>query len=82
MSTQLEEVLNHARDLLGGLQVSSQRSELVVIADEADLADLDLSGFARSALDEIAEQAASDDEGSTTARDALMLLHRLAARTR
>jgi DNA repair exonuclease SbcCD nuclease subunit len=82
VSTRLEEVLDRARDLLGGLQVSSRRSELVVIADEADLADLDLSGFARSALDELAEQAASDVAESTTARDALMLLHRLAARTR
>ncbi|MHB1712136.1 MAG: metallophosphoesterase family protein [Acidimicrobiales bacterium] len=82
VSTRLEKILDDARDLLGGLEVSSRRSELVVIADEADLADLDLSGFARSALDELAEQAASDGEGSTTARDALMLLHRLAARTR
>ena len=84
----LDAVIDRARDLLGALDVSERRSELVVVADDADLAALDLSGFARAALGELVAVAASGDPGASsqaagdavTAQDALLLLHRLAAR--
>ena len=81
-NTDLEALLDRARDLLGGLEVSSRRTELVVLTDNADLAELDLSGFARTALDELVADAATDSEDAVTARDALMLLHRLVGRTK
>ena len=82
VNTELEALLDRARDLLGGLEVSSRRTELVVLTDDADLAELDLSGFARTALDELAAEAATESEDAVTARDALMLLHRLVGRTK
>ncbi len=78
----LDRVLDRAADLLGGLEVSDRRSELVVVADGDDVAGLDLSGFARAALDDLAGQAAGGGPTAPTARDALLLLHRLVARTR
>jgi len=82
VNTEMEALLDRAGDLLGGLERSTRRSELAVIADDSDLDDLDLSGFARSALHELVERSASDSEDAVTARDALMLLHRLAGRTK
>ncbi len=82
VNTELEALLDRAGDLLGGLERSTRRSELAVIADDSDLDDLDLSGFARSALQELVERSASDSEDAVTARDGLMLLHRLAGRTK
>ena len=81
LHTRLDAVLEQARDLLGGLVVSSRRSDLTVVADDADLAALDLSGFARAAADELADQARGDGDEAAAAGDALMLLHRLAARS-
>jgi DNA repair exonuclease SbcCD nuclease subunit len=76
----LEDVVDQSRDLLAALEQSERRTELVVLADGADLADLDLSGFAQEALIELAEVARSNDNAAEVSRDALMLLHRLAAR--
>jgi DNA repair exonuclease SbcCD nuclease subunit len=77
----LEETLERSRDLLADLERSEARSELVVVADDADLAQLDLSGFARAALLDLASAAKGDTGSAEVARDALMLLHRLTART-
>ena len=76
----LEDVVAQSRDLLATLEQSERRTELVVLADGADLADLDLSGFAQEALIELADVARSNDNAAEVSRDALMLLHRLAAR--
>lgn len=76
----LEDVLDRSRELLAALELSEKRSELMVLADDADLAELDLSGFAREALAELAGAANSESEAAEVSRDALMLLHRLAAR--
>jgi len=78
----LEQVLDKSKDLLAGLERSELRSELLVLPDDSDLAALDLSGFASDAVAELAGTAAGDTAGAEVARDALMLLHRLAARSR
>jgi len=76
----LEDVVDQSRDLLAALEQSERRTELVVLADGADLAGLDLSGFAQEALIELADVARGNDNAAGVSRDALMLLHRLAAR--
>lgn len=77
----LEGAIERARDLLAGLQLSARRSEIVVVADDRDLASLDLSGFAREAMAELVSQAEAKSEGADVAQDALMLLARLAGRS-
>ena len=77
----LETALDRSRDLLAALERSERRSELVVVADDADLAQLDLSGFAREALVELAGTSKGEGSAAEISRDALMLLHRLAARS-
>ncbi|HUY86226.1 MAG TPA: hypothetical protein VMU77_03865, partial [Acidimicrobiales bacterium] len=79
----LNEILEYHRDLFASLEESERRTDLVVLADDADLGDLGLTGFARSALDELCEMAVNETSGAdkpdhSVATDALMLLHRLA----
>jgi DNA repair exonuclease SbcCD nuclease subunit len=75
----LELALDHRRDLLAGLQISSSRSDLIVLPDDQDLADMGLRGFGGDALNELLDLADSEVEGAeaTVARDALGLLYRL-----
>jgi DNA repair exonuclease SbcCD nuclease subunit len=56
------------------------RSELAVVPDDADFADLELAGFAREALDELRAGAEGEGPDAGVARDALGLLVRLAGR--
>lgn len=77
----LEAVLDRARDLFAGVQLSGRRSEIVVVADDKDLASLELSGFARDAMIELASQVGTEGEAAEIAQDALMLLARLARRS-
>ncbi|MHB1502005.1 MAG: metallophosphoesterase family protein [Candidatus Dormibacteria bacterium] len=76
----LEQVKEEASHLLAALTVSEGRSDLLVLPDDTDLAQLDLSGFASAAVAELGDRAAGTDAAAETARDALMLLHRLAGR--
>ncbi len=76
----LEQVKEEAGHLLAALTVSEGRSDLLVLPDDTDLAQLDLSGFASAAVAELGDRAAGTDAAAETARDALMLLHRLAGR--
>lgn len=80
------ELLDHTqadgRDLLAGLDVSTGRSELVVVPAESDLAAIDLSGFAREAVAELSRIATGSGDAADAARDALLLVRRLAARGR
>lgn len=77
----LQEVLARHADLLACVQCSARRSELALVADGTDFGDLQLSGFARHAADELAATAAGAGPGSEAALDALLLLTRLAGRT-
>ncbi len=78
----LDQTLAAGRDLLASLEVSEGRSELVVIPADSDLASIDLSGFASEAVAELSRAAANSGEEADAARDALMLVRRLAARGR
>ncbi len=73
----LDEQLDHQADLFGALEVGGRRSELVVLANEADVGDLGLEGYAREALDELRALAGGQGEVAGVARDALGLLYRL-----
>ena len=72
----LDEMLDHYRDLLGGLEVLDGDNPLVVMPDDADLNDFGLSGYAREALSDLSGLAESGDRAAS-ARDALALLYRL-----
>ena len=72
----LDEMLDHYRDLLGGLEVRDGDGPLAVMPDDADLDDFGLSGYAREALSDLSDMAESGDR-AVAARDALALLYRL-----
>jgi len=76
----LDELLERAREVFGGVDEWSRHTDLAVRPDDTDFADLDVSGFARDAVDELCETASSAGPEADTARDALSLLLRLAAR--
>ena len=78
----LDQSLADGRDLLASLEVSAGRSELVVVPAESDLASIDLSGFASEAVAELSRTATGSGEDADAARDALMLVRRLAGRGR
>ncbi|MHB8190479.1 MAG: metallophosphoesterase family protein [Ferrimicrobium sp.] len=76
----LSSVLDQASDLFASVDRSDSKSELVVLADDKDLSDLDLSGFAREAANELARVSSANSEQSAIAKDALLLLNRLVRR--
>lgn len=73
----LDTMLAHHGDLLGSMEAWGRRIDLVVLPSEADYGELELSGFAQSALAELREQAEGPGDGAAAARDALALLVRL-----
>lgn len=77
-ATRLEQVLEEARALFARLDSWERHTDLVVLPDGHDFADLGLSGFAQAALDELVALATSESETARTAQDALGLLYRLA----
>ncbi len=72
----LDHLLEIHSNLLATLETRERRSELVVVPDGSDLDKLELSGFAREAVDDLSELARSGEQ-AMAARDALALLHRL-----
>ncbi len=74
---ELDGLLEGARLTLGALEVSERGSDLKVVPDAVDFADLGLSGFAERAVERLRERAGGTDPESLTARDALGLLLRL-----
>lgn len=72
----LDRLLDHHSVILAALETWERRSELAVVPDDTDLDKLELSGFAREAVDDLSELAESGEQ-AVTARDALALLHRL-----
>lgn len=75
----LTAILDHHRDLLAALETPPQHAQLVVMADDADFAAMDLVGFAATALDDLRTAAGFADDAAPVARDALALLYRLSA---
>ena len=74
---QLDELLERYAGVFAALETWERHSELVGYADDADLATLDLSGYAKRAADRLGELAASGTQEARTAADALRLLYRL-----
>lgn len=74
----LDAVLEENRLKFASLNAWETQTDLVVAPDEADLSELDVSGYVRETLDELAEEAAGSGEEAVVARDALNLLYRLA----
>ncbi len=72
-------VQNHlleASDLFGALDV--RQDDLLVVPDDADFADMGFSGFADGTLQRLRSKMGEGGEEAAAARDALMLLLRLA----
>lgn len=74
----LDALLAHQADLFASLQGWERRIDLVVLPDEADFSGLELTGFARDALDDLRAQAGGDGPDAVVAQDALALLVRMA----
>ena len=74
----LDEMLAHHVDLFASLGNWESRIDLVVLPEPGDFVDLDLNGFAQRALEDLREAAAGASGTSSTARDALGMLLRLA----
>ena len=75
---QVEESIHDAREVFGSIEEWEPTSHLLVRPDDDDFADLDLSGFARNAVDRLRTTSVSGGEDAGVARDALSLLVRLA----
>lgn len=77
-AARLDAVLDAAADLFARLDHWQRHTDLAIIPDDADFADLGLSGFARAALDDLVALTEQDAERAATASDALSLLYRFA----
>lgn len=73
----LRAMLAHHEDLFASLTLSEGRSDLAVVAEDADLDSLGLSGYARDGAAELVALAGGDGPGAVAAQDALRLLYRL-----
>jgi len=80
LSLSLRSVLNKhlsdAEDVFGAIDV--REDELLVLPDDADFADLGFSGFADATVKGLRAQIDEGGDEGVMARDALMLLLRLA----
>lgn len=76
--SRLDEVLDHASDLFALVSLWERHTDVAVIAADDDFAGLGLSGYLQESLDELAAQAAGDEESAVVAQDALGLLYRFA----
>jgi DNA repair exonuclease SbcCD nuclease subunit len=76
----LDDMLDHYRSLFASVQVWERRSDLAVKPSESDLRELQLTGFAGAALDELRQRSVADN-GSELANEALSLLFRLGSAT-
>ena len=79
-NAELDDVLEHSKDLFAAVEAWEGHSELRVLPDEEDLRDLALSGFAKEATAELGSLASSAGPEASVAQDALGLLYRLASR--
>jgi DNA repair exonuclease SbcCD nuclease subunit len=72
----LQALLEKHRDLFAAIEQWERHMDLVVRPDDDDFADLQLTGFAQTTVDELRARADGDSPESETARDALALLVR------
>ncbi|KAB1654835.1 DNA repair exonuclease [Pseudoclavibacter chungangensis] len=81
-AARLDAMLDEKREVFARLEHWARHTDLVVVPDGHDFADLELGGFARAALDELVERAAREGDDAAAAGDALGLLYRLAGGAR
>lgn len=72
----LDDVLDRHRHLFASLRTWERHSDLALLPEEDDLAELELGGFAAEALDDLRDAAAGGQDAAI-AQDALALLYRL-----
>lgn len=77
----LDEVVDHACDLFAAVVHSQSGSDLAVVPDDSDFADLALAGFAAEAVERLRARALAPGPEAAVARDALALLVRLVGRS-
>ena len=70
----LDDVLDRHRELFASLRVWERHSDLALLPEEDDLAELELAGFAADAVGDL---RAAAEGGADAAQDALALLYRL-----
>lgn len=75
----LEAILDDYRDSFASLRRWERRTNLVILPDSLDAESLQLSGYAKKAWDELAEEAQRAGEADSEWGDALALLYRLAS---
>jgi DNA repair exonuclease SbcCD nuclease subunit len=73
----LDELVDHWRDLFAAVVNSSSRSDLAVVPNDDDFANLKLSGYGAKALNLLRQRLQSGGADEQTAGDALALLVRL-----
>ena len=73
----LDALLDENSDLLAALEVWERHTDLVVLPDDEDFADLGLGGFVVSTIADLKELASQSSESGGAAQDALALLYRL-----
>jgi hypothetical protein len=81
-SARLDGVIAHHIDLFAAIELGERASDLHVIPNDDDLESIDVSGFAKSTLQELIGDAGGDDDDAQEARDALGQLFRLAGGVR
>ena len=74
----LVEIIERFDDLFAGVHESELRSDLVVVPNDEDFADLSVSRFAATAVEKLRLTADSGGPDGDEARDALALFVRLA----
>ncbi|MBO0768421.1 MAG: exonuclease SbcCD subunit D [Solirubrobacterales bacterium] len=75
---ELDALLDRYSDTFASLNRWERHSDLTVSPGSGDLEDLELSGYARAALEELQSQALAGGDDGASAGDALNLLYRLA----
>jgi len=78
VAAELDAIIEDMRPMFAAIERRERDSDLVVLPSEMDFSALGLSGFAASAVRELADAAAAPGAGAREARDALGLLLRLA----
>lgn len=73
----LDALVDEYRDVLAALEVWDRRTDLAVLPDNADFADMGFGGFVATAIEELGACAASGGPDADAAQDALSLLFRL-----
>ena len=76
----LDEILATERDRFAAIEEWERHADLAIVPDDADFADLDLSGYAAQARDDLRALVAAGGETAEAASEALGVLVRLAAR--